>query len=71
MRRRYTSDEVDAFAAYCADLGRCYFIPFVVVGASPVIHLRVTPSRNNQRRGVRLAADFDFAARLREVTKGP
>src|SRR5688572_13428244 len=28
VRRVYQRHEVDAFAAYCADLGQCYFLPF-------------------------------------------
>ena len=71
VRRLYTPDEVDVFAAYCADLDACFLIPFESVGMSPVIHLRVARAKNNQRRGVRMAADFDFAARLRQVIKGP
>lgn len=71
VHRVYTADEVDAFAAYCAELDSCYFIPFEVVGASPAIHLRVSPARNNQRRGVRRAEEFDFPARLRELIAGP
>ena len=71
VRRSYTADEVDAVAAYCAELDSCFFIPFDAVGDSPAIHLRVTQARNNQRRRVRRADDSHFAARLREMTAGP
>jgi hypothetical protein len=71
VHRAYTADEVDAVAAYCAELDTCYLIPFADVGGSPALHLRVRPTRNNQRRRVRNAMDFDFAARLSDVTKGP
>jgi hypothetical protein len=27
-KRLYTADEIDAFAAYCAELDRCFFLPF-------------------------------------------
>jgi hypothetical protein len=71
IRRVYTADEIDAFAAYCPDLDRLFFIPFEAVGASPEIHLRVSPPRNNQRLRIRNASDFDFAARLAELIPGP
>jgi hypothetical protein len=63
-RRVYTADEVDAFAAYCADVGRCYFLPFELVPSSGSIHLRLTAARNNRRLRVNWASQFEFAARL-------
>ena len=64
VRRKYTADEVDAFAVYCPELDRCYFIPFEVIGPNSEIRLRVSPARNNQRLRIRRAEDFDFEARL-------
>ena len=64
VRRLYSAAEVDAFAAYCADTGTCYFIPFDQVPASGSIQLRLTPSRNRQHRGIRWASDYEFAATL-------
>ena len=56
--------EVDAFAAYCPDNDRCYFIPFgACVGRTQVV-LRLARSKNNQRLGVNWANDFEFAAKL-------
>ena len=71
VRRLYTPGEVDAFAVYSAATGRCYFIPFAVVGASPEIRLRFAPTRNNQRKGIRHAKDFEFAATLGRALPGP
>jgi hypothetical protein len=62
-RRRYTADEIDAFAAYCQELERCFFVP-ISEAPSNEIRLRLSPTRNNQRRFVKWADDFDFAARL-------
>jgi hypothetical protein len=59
------SDEVDAIAAYCLELDRSFLIPIGFVDNRPSIGLRVDPSRNNQRRGINWADDFDFAATLR------
>jgi PD-(D/E)XK endonuclease len=63
VRRLYTADEIDAFAAYCLDLDRCFFLP-IDLFPNREISLRLSPARNNQRRGIRWADDFDFAARL-------
>jgi hypothetical protein len=63
-RRIYTSDEVDAFAAYCPENERCYYFPFGVVAARTQVRLRLAPTRNNQRLGIHWAEDFEFGATL-------
>jgi hypothetical protein len=70
LRRRYSADEIDAFAAYCAELDRCYFLPLEHFVDRAAIQLRLTPTRNNQQVGVNWASDFEFAATL-ERLKGP
>jgi hypothetical protein len=65
VRRRYTAEEVDAVAAYCLDLDRCFLIPIARVAQRPAIALRIGPCLNNQRRRINWADDFDFAATLR------
>ncbi|HEX5246385.1 MAG TPA: group I intron-associated PD-(D/E)XK endonuclease [Gaiellaceae bacterium] len=62
-RRLYSSDEIDAFAAYCLELNTCYFLPMNEV-SGPEIHLRCAPARNNQRRRINWAKDYEFAAKL-------
>jgi hypothetical protein len=62
--RRYTPEEIDAFAAYSADLDRCFFLPIEVVGEKRNVQLRLAPARNNQRDGINWADDFDFGATL-------
>ena len=59
-----SADEIDAFAAYCAELDRCYFLPLDTFGERSAIQLRLAPARNNQAAGVNWAKDFEFAARL-------
>jgi hypothetical protein len=66
MRRRYTDDEVDAFAAYCAELDKCYFLPMERFGGKATIHLRLSAARNNQVLGVNWASEFEFGATLRQ-----
>jgi hypothetical protein len=63
VRRLYTADEIDAFAAYSHELDRCFFLPIDRFSRNEV-RLRLQPARNNQRRGITWADDFDFAATL-------
>jgi hypothetical protein len=62
--RTYTADEVDAIAAYCPDTDRCYLLPTTLCCLRRMVHLRLSPSRNNQRDGINWASDFTFEARL-------
>ena len=64
VNRSYTADEIDAFAAYCADVDCCYFLPFEQFPHRRNIQLRLGPTRNNQRIGINWARDFEFAAKL-------
>jgi len=70
INRAYSSKEIDALAAYCPDLERCFLVPIARIDGRPTVHLRVAPARNNQVRGVNRAEDFEFAATLRGLT-GP
>jgi hypothetical protein len=63
-RSFYSADEVDAFAAYCPDSKRCYFIPIESLPERQAMHLRLSPTRNNQRLRVKWAEHFEFAATL-------
>jgi hypothetical protein len=64
IRRPYTAEEVDAIGAYSLELDRCFLIPIALVENRPAIALRVAPCRNNQRRRINWADDFDFAATI-------
>jgi hypothetical protein len=64
VRRPYTHDEIDAVVAYCPDLERCYFLPMDEFAERVEIQLRLTPSKNNQRRGINWADEYEFGARL-------
>jgi hypothetical protein len=57
--RDYRGD-ADYFGVYCRELGTCYLVP---VEDTPLraCHLRVSPSRNNQSRGIRWAQDYLIA----------
>jgi PD-(D/E)XK endonuclease len=63
-RRTYSADEVDAIAAYCLELDRCFLIPISLVASRPSFALRIEPCRNNQKRRINWADDFDFVATI-------
>jgi PD-(D/E)XK endonuclease len=65
--RGYTSDEIDAYAAYCHELGVCYLLPVDDFSGRRGISLRLSPSRNNQLAGINWARDFEFGATIRRL----
>jgi PD-(D/E)XK endonuclease len=57
--KHYTSATIDWLAVYDATSGRCYYIPAEELGAGRTyLTLRLAPPRNNQRIGIRYAADY-------------
>ena len=64
LRRVYVDGEIDAFAAYCPELDRCYFLPFELFAGRTQVNLRLRSCRNNQSVGVNWAKDYEFAATL-------
>jgi PD-(D/E)XK nuclease superfamily protein len=64
VRRLYSPDEIDAYAAYCPELDKNYFLPMSEFIGQQHIQLRLAPARNNQRRGIVWAKEYEFAARL-------
>jgi PD-(D/E)XK nuclease superfamily protein len=65
--RSYSPEEVDAFAAYCAELDTCYFLPIARFAQHKRIQLRLSPTRNNQKLHIHWASDFEFAATLGQL----
>jgi hypothetical protein len=53
VRRLYNRNEVDAFAAYCAELRCCYFLPFECVPPGGTVQLRIAKSLKHQELAVR------------------
>ena len=60
LKRSYSSDEIDALAAYCSDLDRCYYFPIDWLDGRATIQLRLRPTRNNQQSGINWADEFAF-----------
>ena len=57
--KRYTAADIDWLAAWDAGSGACFYVPAAELGAGMhMLTLRTRPARNNQRRGIRLAADY-------------
>jgi hypothetical protein len=51
-----------AIAGWCPELERCYLLPIEEIDGQSMIHLRLSPARNNQRTGVKLAAQYELGA---------
>jgi prevent-host-death family protein len=63
----YGKDEIDAVAAYCAGLDRCYLFPVALIAGRRAIQLRLTPPRNGQRACINLEADFRLAGAVAQL----
>jgi hypothetical protein len=57
--RRGYHGEIDYFAVFCPDNDGVYLVPIAELHVKTEGALRVEPSRNSQRRNVRLAADYE------------
>ena len=64
IHRGYAPGEIDAVAAYCAELDTCYLLPLSMSVNRTAVQLRLAPTRNNQNRLINWAKDYEFAARL-------
>ena len=62
IRSSYSADEIDALAAYCGSLDRCYLLPISMVAGRRVVHLRTSAPRNNQRAAINFARDYELGA---------
>lgn len=69
VRGRYGRDEIDAVAAYCAELDECYFLPVDLVAERSAIHLRLKPAKNNQRAAINLASDYEFSGAVAQLAR--
>jgi hypothetical protein len=58
----YSSDEIDAIAAYCPELNKCYFLPASMVSGQTALYMRLAPARNGQTEGVKWAAEYELGA---------
>ena len=57
--KRYTASMIDWIAVYDRTSDRCYYVPSEELGLGrDRISLRLTPTRNHQRLGIRFAEDY-------------
>lgn len=62
VRSTYRAEEIDALAAYCEPLDRCYLLPVDMVAGRRAVCLRVSPTKNGQRAAINCAAAYEFGA---------
>jgi hypothetical protein len=62
VKTTYTAEEIDAFAAYCPDLRRCFCLPIREFEGQFIAHLRLAPTGNNQAVRIKWAADYELGA---------
>ena len=58
----YSEAEIDAVAAYCAQLRECYLLPISMVAGRSYIHLRLAATRNNQESRINWAKHYELGA---------
>lgn len=46
VRTTYAASEIDAVAAYCAEIDRCFLVPVDDLDGRGFMHLRLGPTRN-------------------------
>lgn len=57
--KRYTAASIDILAVYDATSARCYYVSAAELGdGRSTLFLRLTPSLNGQRVGIRSAVDY-------------
>jgi hypothetical protein len=62
VRTIYTSEQIDAFAIYCEELNRYFYVPITELVARHDLRLRLTPARKSQQIGVTMADDYELGA---------
>ena len=61
VKRDYQG-QIDYFAVFCPEARKSYLVPIADVKTKYTAVLRIDPPRNNQRLGVRFAADYEIGA---------
>lgn len=69
--RPYSSEDIDALAAYCNDLDRCFLLPMSLVARRRQVNLRLAPTLNSQRAAILWASEFDFKSLDWDRLEGP
>lgn len=67
VRTTYGVDEVDAIAAYCHEVGKCYLLSIGEFAGRRAVHLRLGPARNNQRASLHWATAYEFPGAVAQL----
>jgi PD-(D/E)XK nuclease superfamily protein len=67
IHRGYNRGEIDAIAAYCVEVDKCYLLPLELSVERIAVQLRLARSRNNQKTGINWARDYEFEATLSKL----
>lgn len=67
VRTKYTADEIDLIAVYCGGLDSMYLLSIDEFEGRSDLWLRVSPAKNNQRIGVRMAEQFEFSGAVAQL----
>jgi PD-(D/E)XK endonuclease len=59
--------EIDAVAAYCADLEQCFLLPVALVAGRREVRLRVSKPENDQRAALHWAAEYEFSGAIAQL----
>jgi hypothetical protein len=62
LRTTYTAAEIDGVAAYSMALDLCLWLPIDEFAGQSYLHLRIGPTRNRQRSGVKWARSYPLGA---------
>lgn len=65
----YDDSEVDAIAVYCDETKSCYLVPIEVVAGRGMLHLRLSPARNNQRAALNWAAHYEISGAVAQLAE--
>jgi prevent-host-death family protein len=68
---KYTSDEIDAVAAYCQELETCYLVPIGLFDGMRGLSLRVAPTQNGQIASINWARDFLLEGAVAQLGRAP
>jgi hypothetical protein len=71
IRTFYTSDEIDAVAAFCEELDQCYLLPVEMFDGMRGLHLRVAPPRNGQMASIHWSSDFLLEGAVAQLGRAP
>ncbi len=54
--------QIDYFGVFCPDNGKVYLVPIGVANTHSRCYLRLTPPKNNQKKRIRWAREFEIPA---------